>query len=643
MTVESIDEITSLVAVPFTICNVPDPLGVEAQFVYNFYVENEDKEYTPQPTTPIDYSLGLIDVETVSNIEARERGSLRTRVPRYMRIRIQTNTQDIPPIEEGELSEEDKTSIRNTKIGSQVYNIEGAVDNQYTAKSLVGDATVKSRLQKIIYRISDAYMSDGGIAGQKSDLQIAEELNKMMSDEIDAASIVDCLSDNEIKGVRFVNEVSGKSFNRLDRKSILSYPTKYSADGYRTITTLLARSNPFHQNFENDLLGNQADPANVNPLLDATVFPSFGTDATGDIESLKPVMKTLRLSEERTAVSRADISAQDWPLVKHAGYVVEKIGLSPAGTVESFDDFVSLNPNISEFIDPNIKYGYTYFYKARQLYIVKFPQIIDETETGELVYQIVTAALASSTPRPASMQAVETDPPPPPGTLICSFIYKEGNGIRLDWGRPTNPTRDIKKYQVFRRSSIREPFELIAEYDFTDEGYTQFDQREVVDPGLVKRVGVPQYSHVDLEFGRESNFIYTVASVDAHGLVSNYGTQIEAEFNRFENKLSTRVVSQPGAPRAYPNYFVNPTELEEFGSDRLIEDVIKDSGHGRIRVYFNPDAYRVSSDEDGTETEPLVLSSDHGTYKFQIINMDRQISRNLTINVIPTPELARLL
>lgn len=646
---ESIDEISSLVSVPITVCNVPDPLGVEADFVYNFYVEDEDRSYSPLSVSPIDYSLGLIDKTTVDSIEQRERGSLQRRVPRYIRVRIQTNTLGISQTSEAQLSglltSDDINSLKNTKISSTVYSIESSVENEYIAKKLVGDAAIKSRLQKTIYRVAASMLGGESVNGEKSDFQIAEQLNKLMSDEIDAASIVDALADNEIKGVRFANEVSGKRFNRLDDKSSLTYPTKINASSYRELTTLQVKSNPFSGDFLSDLLG-----ASENPLLSEATFPKPDIN---NIESLQPQIKRISPKAEsledvrdtdilKTANSREDIESSGLPSISHIGYVVEKTGESPDGSLESFDDFISLNPNISEFIDPLVKYGHTYYYKARQLYLVEFSQVVDIV--GEQIkYVIVKAIIASTAPKPAAIQAVELDPPIAPGTLICSFIYKEGNGIRLDWARPSNPTRDIKKYQVFRRPSIQAPFEIIAEYDFTDEGYTQFDQREFIDPHLVHRVSYPKYSHTDIDFSRESSYIYSVVAVDAHGLTSNYGTQIEAKFNRFTNKLQTRVVSKAGAPKAYPNYFVDPTELEEFGTDRLIEDVIKDSGHGRMRVYFNPDAYKVTSEDSSELTEPLVLSSQSGSYKFQIVNLDRQISRNLTINIAPDTALSYLM
>ena len=335
---------------------------------------------------------------------------------------------------------------------------------------------------------------------------------------------------------------------------------------------------------------------------------------------MQPSLAILDITDERSVPSRESLAALEYPTIKHAGYIIEKVGVSPAGVQERFDDLIALNPNVTEFIDPLVKYGYSYTYRARQLFIVKFLQVPPgDAAAADYRYRVVTVAIASSSPTPATVRAIETTPPNPPGTLICSFIYKEGNGIRLDWSKPSNPTRDIKKYQVFRRKGFLEPYQLIAEYDFTDPAYTMFEQREIVDPALIVPASSPIYSHIDRDFTRASQYMYCIASVDAHGFTSGYGTQVMASFDRTSNTLATRIVSQAGAPKAYPNYFIDPTELEEFGSDRLIEDVIKDSGHSRVRIYFSPDTYHIGSDEDGTETSPIVLAADKGEYRLQLI------------------------
>ncbi len=640
----SLEEITSLVSVPITNCDVPDPKKIEVDFVYNFYVDGEDVNYNPEPTSPIPYDMGLIDRETIDKIETRERGALSARVPRYMRLKISPALVDIPALEAGEISEELLSLLRNSSGRTRAYTPESEVENAYGARQMSVDSEAQRRIQAEIYRVAASLIEGATPSSEYSDQMVAMTLNGLLSDDIDASIIMDALSDNTIKGYQFVNQISGKRYSRFDLRQSIRVLSKINAGGYRDLTTQLVTSNPFSSNFYSDLLGSAADNQDRNWLLDSTLFRSFTSFSDGDLESLQPSLAILDVTDERSVPSRESLASLGYPTIKHAGYIIEKIGVSPEGVQERFDDLVSLNPNVTEFIDPLVKYGYAYTYRARQLFIVKFLQVLPGDEAAaDYRYKVVTVAIASSSPTPATVRAIETTPPNPPSTLICSFIYKAGNGIRLDWSKPSNPTRDIKKYQVFRRRGFLEPYQLIAEYDFSDPEYTMFEQREFVDPSLVISANSPIYSHIDRDFDRASSYMYCVASVDAHGFTSGYGTQVMASFDRGTNTLSTRVVSQAGAPKAYPNYFIDPTELEEFGSDRLIEDVIKDSGHGRMRIYFNPDAYRIGSDEDGTETQPIVISTERGEYKLQIINLDRQISKVLTLRVRPDSSLSGLI
>jgi hypothetical protein len=637
-------EITSLVSVPITNCNVPDPRSVDAEFVYNFYVDGEDRQYNSDPISPIPSDMGLIDRETVDRIEARERGALSARVPRFIRISVSPYLNEIEALSEGEVSNDILQTLRTAVGNSRAYSAESEIENSYGARLTTVDSGARRRVQSEIYRIAESLIDSNRQSDKYSDQTLAMTLNEIFSDDIDASIMMDALSDNRLKGYQFVNQISGKRYSRFDLRESVDILSKVNAEGYRSVTTQQVTSNPLSTNFLVDLLGSSADDGERNWVLDDSVFGAFSGFNDAELESLQPNLRALDVSEERYSESREALVSLDYPTIKHAGYIVEKLATSPEGLQERFSDLIVLNPNVTEFIDPVVKYGFTYTYRARQLFIVKTLQVESISESGsEYRYRIVTSAIASSSPPPATVRAVETTPPNPPGTLICSFIYKTGNGIRLDWSRPSNPTRDIRKYQVFRRKGFLDPYQLIAEYDFTDPLYSQFEQREMVDPSLVIRSPVPVYSHTDREFGRESSYMYCVASVDAHGLTSGYGTQVQASFDRFSNSLSIKTVSQSGAPKAYPNYYIDPTVLEEFGSDRLVEDVIKDSGHGRMRLYFNPDAYRVASDEDGTETQPIVLSSDRGVYKFQIINLDRQESRVLTVNINKDSSLGDLI
>jgi hypothetical protein len=616
---------------------------VSGRFVYNFYVLDEDKAANPLPTSPLDYTEGLINKDTIDRIDAKERGALVARVPRYIKINIETNLENIESIESDQLTDEERQNLKRVRPGVTNYNVEGRVSNRYIAQTINSDTGVKDRLQREIYRAASFLVQNGDLLGFTSDVDVAMAINSITPPDIDASAILDALADTTGQGIDFVNQIKEKPYSKVDTRASLRYPVKYSAEGYRDTTSNLLQANPFSHYFLTDLLGNSSPPDLRNILLDSSVFPDFQSLSSEEIESLFPDIKAVLDPIERLAENESELANLQFPTIEHIGYVVEKLGQSPRGEFEQFSDFVSLNPNVSEFIDPNIKYGFTYYYRARQLYRIRLIQVGDTIDGGRIKYNTLTAYLASRTPTPAIVKAEETTPPLPPSTLIGNFIYKRGNGIRLDWARPSSPTRDIKKYQVFRRRSINEPFELIAQYDFSDPGYTMDRQQEVINERLITRLDAPRYYHVDPEFTRESSFIYCVASVDAHGFVSNYGTQMLYTFDRYNNKIVSKKLSQSGAPRSYPNYYVDPTELEEFGSDRLVEDVIKDSGHGTMRVYFDPTAYRYSNESDGTKGDPLVLSRRRGNYKFQIVNLDRQISKTLTIEIDGEKNLPGLL
>jgi len=637
-------EYSTPLSIPITVSNFLDPALVSAEFVYNFYVPNEEKEYSPGRRSPIDYESGLVTQDTIQSIEARSRGSLAARVPRYVRISITPknteNQWDTRPV----LTPELLSKIKNTDGTANIRNInlEGEIQNRYVASPVVVDSAVKNRLQREVYSSSESLLRDGGIFGSMSDETISKELNKSLSDEVDESIILDAISDTEIKGYRFSNELPSGRYSKIDIRSEIQHKTSYYADAFRKITSPVCLGNPFSQYFEVDSLGSSAPSAGLsrNSLLDERSFPAFGVS---DSDSNKnPEIVWLTQSRDVMTPARFNEFSKNYPAINHTGYIVEKFSVSPSGRYETHPALILTSRTSTEVIDPNIKYGHTYFYKVRQLYLVDIIQITRLTFT-EVRYIVATCAVASNSAPVSRVLARESNIPNPPSVLVAEYIHTHP-GLRLEWAFPSNPSRDIKKYQVFRRKNLLSPFEIIAEYDFTDEGYTEFRGSETIDPGLVKRSKYPVCYHIDREFDSNSSFIYCIASIDAHGLSSNYGTQIQVSFLRHKNDITSRVISQSGAPKAYPNYYIDHTELDEFGSDRLVEDAIKDSGHGKIRIYFNPDAYKVQSDSVSTpETTPIVISREMGSYKMQIINLDRQISKTLTIDVRVDPSLSGLL
>ena len=129
--------------------------------------------------------------------------------------------------------------------------------------------------------------------------------------------------------------------------------------------------------------------------------------------------------------------------------------------------------------------------------------------------------------------------------------------------------------------------------------------------------------------------IYTVACVDAHGMSSNYGPQLQVERDRYTNRVHRKVISREGAPKPYPNLFLN---VDAF------EDCIKISGYDRINVFLDPDHYKVTKYKrlNNQINSSLVSEIDLGLlaidpkkfrYKIQLINVDNQKDQIVNIKL----------
>ena len=207
----------------------------------------------------------------------------------------------------------------------------------------------------------------------------------------------------------------------------------------------------------------------------------------------------------------------------------------------------------------------------------------------------------------------------------------------LNWQFPLNPQRDIKRFQIFKRLSISEPFTLVCEYDF-DDSEIRTEPVEKASSRVLYRLRSPKLDFIDIDYEKEEKAIYAIATVDAHGFGSSLSAQIEVRYNYFKNKIETKVISGEGAPKPYPNLLL---ENDAFS------DAIKISGYDRMTVFFDPEYYRVvktqikrkkSASRSGKMPEEkdlnfLVVNPDKATYKIQILNIDIQKDQLVDIKI----------
>ena len=237
--------------------------------------------------------------------------------------------------------------------------------------------------------------------------------------------------------------------------------------------------------------------------------------------------------------------------------------------------------------------------------------------------------------------------PEPPDGVLYRFNYEKGRGLLITWQVPSGKSRDVKYFQIFKRASIKSEFFCIGMLDF-DDSEIKVMKPEYVRSDLVKRIGRyledgtfrvsrAQTYFEDTEFDRDhGSAIYAVCAVDAHGLTSGYSAQTEVSFDSLRNEIKLKSVSRSGAPKQYPNFFVDPDMDDNIAVDSFSQDAIFDSGRSVAKFYFTPDMI-TARDNDGNENR-IVVTEDPSpdiqrNYKIQIINLDLQKSTTAEIVV----------
>jgi len=296
------------------------------------------------------------------------------------------------------------------------------------------------------------------------------------------------------------------------------------------------------------------------------------------------------------------------------GYVINKWEVMPDGKLSNRNPRFIYNTDQESYVDKWVAYGKTYRYSIQTLYLVKL-----QGPRGNRITQSEVLVTSRESPY-YDVVCKEVIPPPPPGNL--QFWRTQERKLMLEWEFPYTPQEDIKRFQIYRRKSIKEAFTLIAELDF-DDSMVRTPRSEFI-PEFSK---IPLKSSttlfIDEEFDVDSVYIYAVCSVDAHDLSSSYSEQFKVWYDKALAKMRTQFISYGGSPKPYPNFNLVST---------LTTDSIKDSLHDKLTVYFDPE-YLTIKDADNNDLKHLKNSKTIPSYKIQLINLDRQLSQLLNIYV----------
>jgi hypothetical protein len=311
--------------------------------------------------------------------------------------------------------------------------------------------------------------------------------------------------------------------------------------------------------------------------------------------------------------------------VYHVGFIIEKFGQNVDGSVKVYDSIYVDNPQTTSFIDANVRYGAVYSYTVRSVYEITV-YVATESLAGRPTGIVKAKMLVATTGKNVDRFCEETVPPPPPEDVFFNFM-PEGD-LFIGWQFPFNKQRDIKKFQIFRRKSIKEPFELLQVLDF-DDSVVKTPNSEDIPNERISYKTEPTCFYVDKEFNLNSKYIYSIVSVDAHGYTSNYSTQFEVSVNMFTESLVIKDVVRKGCPKPYPNLLLE----QDF-----FVDLLKDSGHTQMKVFLNPD-YTDLVNSSGSRLGVIKYNGQQPTYKLHILEtnlaQDQMVDITLRNEKIP--------
>ena len=584
-----------------------------AEFVYNFFLPDEYKNENPLGSTPNKLQN---DLKTYTNTSQRQqlKRKIQRFVPRYNNLSWKAIAIGNRPDWIGTISITDNLNkvIDEETLSSDFFTSIMFKDNG-------ADGKINYAISKAINTILTQLNVN---TTNMSQMDMIRLLNSATSENIDGTFLTEAFMNLEKNGVKYTGNNTKENIVNSIIDELRNVKTKAFFNNKR-IATLLKSSVQQPENIFGDETYASLGMARIVQENTIAARPNSVIDSVDYQLNLPNYISYNRNIPNGTYKINYQV----------IGYIIEKKEYPVDGQPITKDPIVIDNPNVSECVDYNVKYGAQYGYTVKSVFLLELPtyNITDNSiEFGTSKYMV-----ASQRSPEVYIQCKEYMPPPPPADFQIIWDYQRDLPM-LTWNIPVNSQRDVKYFQIFKRRGINEPYQLLKMYDFNDSQtpLTIADMSEnFVDQNLVENLrfangtALPKKYYYDEEFKREDTAIYAVACIDAHGYSSNYSVQFKITFDKFANKIITESISKEGAPKAYPNFFIQ--------KDAFV-DSIRTSGTKKMTVYFNPEYLKVTS-KGSPPTDLQLLKTDiNSKYVFQMINIDLETEQTIDIRLVDT-------
>jgi len=629
--------------------DVPEVNDLAATFRYNFFTPDESVSETGGvPVKVLQRQSDEVDAAFIQYAT--------TRAPRLVSFSFK-----LPRLVESSNVTSDATGRANVfesnaQNGSLISdNIDKVVtedhfaSNNYVAVNF-NDGEIDDKVHYLVSGSHTLNTYNDDSDNNTSDYKAAHRLSSLTPKHIKPHFLFRSLAQPAKNGVRFFGKGGMRIFNTYFKR--LKQVTTNAQINSKLFNEVVNRTiNDPHSPFTSDLQNIQKF---AKKLKHQSMQKMSSQVSESDFKTFTPFIS---VKVRRTAHHKDQNGAEI------VGYIIDKVEVRADGTSRSLSPIIIDNPRVNSTADFQVKYNTTYVYSVRTVVQFTLPAIDDDT--GEIA--MIKILVSSKPSNKVHVNTIETTAPPCPADVNFTWDYDRVNPITaqydhstgqalpgtgkqgslmIHWTFPPNSQRDIKKFQVFRRRSVDHPFEMIKMYDF-DDSVVRLPDKERPDQSLVEHITSPctffydddflvgdqnafdngEYSSVGSErHPGSSTFIYTVAAIDAHGYTSNFGAQFEVWFDLFKNQLQKKLISHCGAPKPYPNLYLE--------ADTFVDTIRVSGPHSKqVRVYFNPEYYHLYDDQERL-TRVLATRQTGGSYKMQFINTDNQKSAavNITIN-----------
>jgi hypothetical protein len=584
--------------------DVPEPEDLAGEFIYNYFAKDE-----------------RVTTNTYSDLEAWKRhggdpnvaGAPASTGEPSRKIKLTfTPLSHITTLTNSSFSEPRRKG--DLRRGSKILLSEVAVQSERTCFLSLQDDDLASELQAIIDAEIQKEMAE---ARGLSPLEAVLKYSSLTTDDISMDDILDLTDVESQSNLTYYDPVTGEDLTVQKQGGV----SEYAIGGF------------FNKKFVHDVLkGSENVP--YSPLW-GTVSDLL-TEANGiqelavyDLDSNLATMSDYEFAV--TPISKKTIlNSPTTPTVEPCGYLIRKFEIRGDGRPVPAGVFPVASMDLSEIFDLDVRYGATYRYQIQSVFYLSTTGA--ETKTLKKSEQEYNTFLVASRGSPYIDVVCEEAIPPPPPTNI-EFFLSSTQKLIMFWNMPYNTQEDIKRWQIFRRESLEDPYTIIMEIDF-DDSVVQTSRSEYI-PDFCKLVTETQKNDfTDEDFEFDKTYYYAMCAVDAHDLSSPYSTQFEVKYDRVEGAMNVRTIAHSGAPKPYPNFTLSET---------LIVDCIKDSGHTKMKLYFDPEALLLKGVEKeieliggkttvGREYEKyLETNSEYAMYKIQIINLDWQQDQKIDV------------